>query len=241
MVLVSVDRGRAGLLLAGFVTLFAGEVGVSIVVAQTRPVLVTLATDWEERRYEGGEERMETSVWSTAMAASSQITLPSPLRAAPRTPCACPKFFQPTSVKGDRRAAPQPQVPRQASFPLCCQQPFLRVWANACWVSAAHTALILSAKITNKIAHKIKWNASYDVCAAECTAMGTGLRRKDIIFFTTYLWEKRAGCVWLVRLAWGFFCFKKDFCKRIVNKSICRFLVKTRRWKSSMVSCYKNM
>lgn len=62
MVLVSVDRGRAGLLLAGFVTLFAGEVGVSVVVAQTRPVLVTLATDWEERRYEGGEERMETSV-----------------------------------------------------------------------------------------------------------------------------------------------------------------------------------
>lgn len=55
-------RGRAGLLLTGFITLFTGEVGVSIVVAQPRPVLVTLATDWMERRYEGGEERMETSV-----------------------------------------------------------------------------------------------------------------------------------------------------------------------------------
>lgn len=56
------DRGRAGLLLTGFITLFAGKVSVSIVVAQPRPVLVTLATDWTERRYEGGEERMETSV-----------------------------------------------------------------------------------------------------------------------------------------------------------------------------------
>lgn len=156
MVLVSVDRGRAGLLLTGFITLFAGEVGVSIVVAQTRPVLVTLATDWEERRYEGGEERTETSGQSATMAESSQITLPSPLRAAPHTPCACPEFFQLTSVKSDGRAAPQPQVPRRASFPLCCQQPFLWAWANARQVSAAHTALILSAKITNKTAHKIK-------------------------------------------------------------------------------------
>lgn len=62
MVFISVDRGRAGLLLTGFITLFAGKVSVSIVVAQPRPVLVTLATDWMERRYEGGEERMETSV-----------------------------------------------------------------------------------------------------------------------------------------------------------------------------------
>lgn len=62
VVFISVDRGRAGLLLTGFITLFAGEVGVSIVVAQPRPVLVTLATDWKEKRYKGGEERMETSV-----------------------------------------------------------------------------------------------------------------------------------------------------------------------------------
>lgn len=120
------DRGRAGLLLAGFITLFTGEVGVSIVVAQPRPVLVTLATDWKERRYEGGEERIETSVRSATMPASSQIMRPSPLRAAPHIPRACPKFFQPTLVKGDRRAALQPQVPRQAFFPPCCQQSFLQ-------------------------------------------------------------------------------------------------------------------
>lgn len=62
VVFVSVDRGRASLLLAGFITLFAGKMGVSIVVAQPRPVLVTLATDWKERRYKGREERTETSV-----------------------------------------------------------------------------------------------------------------------------------------------------------------------------------
>jgi len=61
VVFISVDRGRESLLLTGFIALFAGEVGVSIVVAQPRPVLVTLATDWEESKYEGGEERMETS------------------------------------------------------------------------------------------------------------------------------------------------------------------------------------
>lgn len=61
MVFISVDRRRAGLLLPGFITLFTSKMSVSIVVAQPRPVLVTLAADCEEREQEGGEERMETS------------------------------------------------------------------------------------------------------------------------------------------------------------------------------------
>lgn len=115
MVFISVDRGRAGLLLAGFITLFAGKVSVGIVVAQPGPVLVTLATYWEERKYEGGEERMETSEQPATMTASFKIALPSPLAVAPQTPYSCLKCYRWVSVKGDRCQPCSPTAPDKRS------------------------------------------------------------------------------------------------------------------------------
>lgn len=45
VVLVSVVRWGPGLLILGLIPLLAGQVSVSIVVAESRPVLVALATD----------------------------------------------------------------------------------------------------------------------------------------------------------------------------------------------------
>lgn len=45
MVLVSVVGWGPGLLVLGFIPLFAGQVSVSVVVAESGPVLVALATD----------------------------------------------------------------------------------------------------------------------------------------------------------------------------------------------------
>lgn len=45
MVLVSVVGWGSGLLVLGFISLLAGQVSMSVVVAESWPVLVALATD----------------------------------------------------------------------------------------------------------------------------------------------------------------------------------------------------
>lgn len=45
MVLISVVGWGSGLLVLGFVSLLAGQVSMSVVVAESWPVLVALATD----------------------------------------------------------------------------------------------------------------------------------------------------------------------------------------------------
>lgn len=112
---------------------------------------------------------------------------PLPLRMTPRTPCTCPKPFQPALVKGDR------------GQPCNCKSPNMLCSHHAASspshgprkmhsVPEDHRALILTAKITNRTAHKIKCQFQWWCCTMHSNGNKT---EKKQYYFLHYLSLKK--------------------------------------------------